>query len=203
MDDIKSLAQFVLRLGDAKRLERFRGMHYYSMYEKEPDRYDSVADHSWRLACLSMLMAPKLSQRVDMMKMIQIALMHDVPEIICGDSSPFDEDGGLQSSDNRLAKAEMERRAAEEVFEGRGDLFDLWEEYEARESFESRVVAALDKIEASMEVVWIRDGKMFVKHFDFCKAYMRKYASVDPAVEVLAEEVILIIQSKFEAYGES
>lgn len=44
------------------------------------DRRESVAEHSWRMALMAMLMQPHLEHEVDLLKAIKLTLVHDLVE---------------------------------------------------------------------------------------------------------------------------
>eukprot|EP00559_Dactyliosolen_fragilissimus_P008344 CAMPEP_0184861416 /NCGR_PEP_ID=MMETSP0580-20130426/6107_1 /TAXON_ID=1118495 /ORGANISM="Dactyliosolen fragilissimus" /LENGTH=304 /DNA_ID=CAMNT_0027358907 /DNA_START=175 /DNA_END=1089 /DNA_ORIENTATION=- len=52
---------------------------------------ESVADHSWRVAALSLLLqSPNSNSNLDISKCIEMALVHDLAECIVGDIAPSD-----------------------------------------------------------------------------------------------------------------
>lgn len=68
-------------------------------------RHESVAEHSWRLAMLAMLLKDALPE-VDMDKVLRMCLIHDVGEAVTGDIPSF------QKTD---ANEETERQAIAEL----------------------------------------------------------------------------------------
>ena len=68
-------------------------------------RHESVAEHSWRLAMLAMLLRDALPE-VDMDKVLRMCLIHDVGEAVTGDIPSF------QKTD---ANEETERQAIAEL----------------------------------------------------------------------------------------
>jgi putative hydrolases of HD superfamily len=50
---------------------------------------DKVASHSWRLAVIVMFLAPFLEKKINLLKALKIALIHDLPEVITGDQAYF------------------------------------------------------------------------------------------------------------------
>jgi 5'-deoxynucleotidase YfbR-like HD superfamily hydrolase len=125
-----------------------------------------------------------------------MALIHDIPEIITGDTSPLGESGTGEDSHayNQAIQADRhndEKSAAKAIFakldpEDGNKLYDLWLEIETLANFEARVVKALDKIEAMSQVLESREGHMFPEHLTFTTKYGSKGASVDPAIEEYA-----------------
>lgn len=55
-------------------------------------RRESVAEHSWQMAIMSMLIHPHLEKPVDLEKTLKMILVHDLVESITGDT-PFFENG--------------------------------------------------------------------------------------------------------------
>ena len=105
-------------------------------------RHESVAEHSWRLAMLAMLLRDALPE-VDMDKVLRMCLIHDVGEAVTGDIPSF------QKTD---ANEETERQAIAELLSPlpdglRGELTALFAEMDALATPEARVYKALDKLE--------------------------------------------------------
>ena len=104
-------------------------------------RHESVAEHSWRLAMLAMLLRDALPE-VDMDKVLRMCLIHDVGEAVTGDIPSF------QKTD---ANEETERQAIAELLSPlpdglRGELTALFAEMDALATPEARVYKALDKL---------------------------------------------------------
>lgn len=158
--ETSKLLQFLHTVEGLKNLERWRGQYFWKDYPQR-DRYESVADHSWRMAMMLAVIAEHLAQPIDLAKAMKMALIHDLPEIIVGDPSPLGSDGtGKDSHAYDTVKAEekfqKEREAAEQIFgelpEAQGrELLGLWLEFEAQESYEAKIVVAVDKLEAKLQ----------------------------------------------------
>jgi len=118
---------------------------------------ESVADHSWRVAALCLLLLENRNEQetttttissIDVGKCIQLAVVHDLAEAIVGDIAPAD-------NVSKAEKARMEEEAIIRISnklsayrEGSGDyLIRLFEEYEARESQEAIAVKDLDLLD--------------------------------------------------------
>ncbi|RMF46133.1 MAG: HD domain-containing protein, partial [Anaerolineae bacterium] len=92
---------------------------------------------------------------LDLLKAVQMALIHDLGEAFVGDLTP--QDG--------IAPAEKHRREAEAVarlLEGlpnAAELFALWQEYEACETPEAQLIRQLDRLEMGLQAsVYAREG---------------------------------------------
>lgn len=113
-------------------------------------RQESVAEHTWRLAFFLLLVEKYLDKKLDMQKALKLALIHDLAEAVTGDLPIFANDALKETK--QIAEYKAMHAICYKMPEAIGDeIFDLWEEYEARESYESKVVSALDKLEAIIQ----------------------------------------------------
>ena len=99
---------------------------------------ESVAAHSWGMAILALRLAPK---ELDLIKVLSMCLVHDLPEVIVGDLTP---------QDNLNNKAEMERNAMKQLAP---EWLELFEEYEVGESKEARFVKQIDKLDMGLQAM--------------------------------------------------
>jgi len=209
MQCIDRIHTFTSNIERLKSLMRFSGQYGWKDYPVE-SFYDSVASHSWRLATMVMMIAPHLSKPFNVEKAIKMALIHDLPEIIAGDDSPMGKDCTGQDThayNEAIAEQrfEKERKAAKELFTGLPkeqslEWFDLWLECEKLESFESQIIKALDKIEATFQVFEYQEGHMYPEHFEFSIKYCMKYAYVDPAIEAYGQSIVDRMKAAYKPY---
>ena len=106
---------------------------------------ESVAEHSYAVALISMLIADRLDVDVDRAKLLKIALIHDLPEHMLGD---------IHAPAARIlgedVKEAAELRIIERLFDGiedGGEYVELWKEFAERSSVEGKLVRAIDKLE--------------------------------------------------------
>lgn len=115
---------------------------------------ESVSDHSFRLALMTLVFSKR--QGLDVNKAVKMALVHDLPEAICGDvATKIKEE--LQKMPNKEKKAK-ERAALEQIVsqvpkELGKDIRELWEEFEAKETKEAGLVYELDRLEAIFQAI--------------------------------------------------
>lgn len=209
MDDIGKILDFVSATAQLKKLERFRDQFFWREYPPQ-ERYESVADHSWRLALLVLAIHSKLSSPCNLEKALKMAIVHDVPEVIAGDDSPLGTDGTGKDSHAFNTLAQQKRHAHEQ--EGADRLFgmlpttiavellDIWLEFEEQVSFESRVVKSLDHLEAVIQVLEYTQGVMFPAHLEFNLKYGLKGSDVDPAIEQLGTEIAQRTSSAYQEF---
>lgn len=113
-------------------------------------RRESVAEHSWQMALMAMLMHRHLEHPVDLSKTLQMIIVHDLVEAEAGDV-PFFETG-----ERKQTKAAREAAAMENIRRMIGgetgdELAALWQEFEARETAEAKFAGALDNLEVQLQ----------------------------------------------------
>jgi len=104
---------------------------------------ESVAAHSWGVAWLGLVLAPP---HLDRERVLALALLHDLPEVVVGDITPHD---GVSAAD----KADAEHTAAAHLLGARADLWGLWEDYEKNRSAEAHFVHELDKLDMALQAL--------------------------------------------------
>lgn len=128
--------QFLMELDSLKRVERRTRLIGNS-------RLENSAEHSWHLAVAAMSLAPYSGQNLDVSRVVQMALLHDVVEIDAGDVLVYD----LAA---REAIQAQEAAAADRIFgllpeTLRARFRALWDEYEAGETPEAQFANMLDR----------------------------------------------------------
>jgi len=109
-------------------------------------RQENDAEHAWHLAVMACILAETSNEKnLDIGKVIQMVLVHDLVEIDTGDVFVYDR---VQREKQREAEVQAGHRIfgllpADQSEKMRG----LWEEFEGRETPEARFAAALDRLE--------------------------------------------------------
>jgi putative hydrolase of HD superfamily len=111
-------------------------------------RPESVADHSWGVALLALL-AAEPRPHLDRARLLELALVHDLGEVVTGDLVP----GEYMDRAEKLAR---ERAAFEALVEPaplalRTRLLARFEELATGASAEARLVHELDKLEMAFQ----------------------------------------------------
>jgi putative hydrolases of HD superfamily len=115
---------------------------------------ESSADHSWRLALMTFIVADELKINIDINKAMRIALIHDIAEALTGD---IDTVLIYEGKFNKNKKHKLELTALNKIkntlppMTGK-QILDLWHEYENSSSREAKFVKALDKIETLTQI---------------------------------------------------
>ncbi len=173
-NELKNLVEFFHIAGKLK-LEKRRGWIVKKVREPE-----SVADHSFRLALLAMVFAER--QGLDACRAVKMALVHDLPEAICGDVAVRVSEE-LQEMPNK-EKEEMEQKAFEQEVkllpeEIAKEFKELFDEFNKRESKEARLVYELDRLEALFQATeYEKEGNFEVslqEFFDYASSRLKNW----------------------------
>ena len=107
------------------------------------DRYENSAEHSWQIAMLAMSLAHLAASPVDVNRVVQMLLVHDVGEIDAGDTIVYATEG--------LAERQAAERAGAMRVLGllpepqRAHFTGLWVEFERSVTPESLFANAMDR----------------------------------------------------------
>lgn len=108
------------------------------------DRFENDAEHSFLLATLGCALAQQMEPALDLGKISQYALVHDLVEVYAGDTTIW------ASSEEHASKARREEEALRHIEQRFGSQFPWIEQtikaYERFDEPESCFVYALDKI---------------------------------------------------------
>lgn len=156
MDDLKRKLKF-LRL-----IERFKTIERFNQTSKQ-NRPESDAEHTWHLTMIVYLLAEDYPG-VNRNHCIELALVHDLVELISGDINVWD-------NPSRVKKSEKEKIAAKKLFSELPDrwkikFYNLWIEYKDRKTREARLVYALDKIQPHLQRAVAKDNGLIKKRIN-------------------------------------
>ena len=155
-------------------------------------RYESVADHSWHLGLMAMLVHPRLENKVDLFRCLKMILIHDLVEADIGDL-PFSE--GHKNSDLKKKKQEQELKEIKRIKDMIGgelgeEFHDLWLEFEERKTPEALFCKALDSMEANFQSILLEDISYWDDSY-YQSAFTKadKYCQHEPILKALNEEI--------------
>ena len=139
--------EFLQEMGKLKSVIRFEGKYWddYAMPRRE-----SVADHVWRMAFMLVFFKERITVSFDFERTMKMILIHDIPEIRTGDI-PLMSDL-RKEKDFAKQKSQNEKQVFSEMFSGYSQEFlEIFQEFEAKETIEARLVNNLDRIEGAFQ----------------------------------------------------
>jgi putative hydrolases of HD superfamily len=159
----------------AERLKTVRRSGWTSEGERE-----SVAEHTWRLGLMAMLLYGKTSG-VDLARLLKMCLIHDLGEAIRGDvPAPAQVAGSDKADQERADLLELTISLPPAL---RREVLELWDEYEAAATPEAKLAKGLDKLETILQHTQGKNPADF--DYAFNLAYGRRYTADDPVLAAL------------------
>jgi putative hydrolase of HD superfamily len=111
------------------------------------ERCESVADHVFATAILAIVVSEQLRPDLDRLRVLELALTHELGEIDAGDLTPADR-VPLETK-HRLERDGVNRLAG--LLASGSRLVELWSEYEAGVTPEGRFVRQIEKLEMALQ----------------------------------------------------
>lgn len=110
------------------------------------ERRESTAEHSWSASMIIVILMEQLKKEfteIDELKAIKLALIHDIVEIYAGDIIAFD---AVARKDKERIEAEALTKLMSVCPEFSYQLYELWHEFEKKETIEAKIAKAADAI---------------------------------------------------------
>ena len=109
-------------------------------------RTESVAEHSWRISLMAFLLKHEFKD-VDINKVVDMCLIHDLGECFTGDIPTF-----IKTDEDRDVEDSLLNKWVKSLpTDVSNELMSLYEEMEAQETKEAKLYKSLDKLEALIQ----------------------------------------------------
>lgn len=134
-EELEQIAAFLLQFDRLKSVNR-------RTYINGGERVENSAEHSWHLALACWAFAEMSAEPVDLLRLLKLALLHDIGEIDAGDTFLYSSERG---------NAQLAERACVERLAGMqgnpiGEMLELWDEQQAGNSPEARLLKVVDRL---------------------------------------------------------
>lgn len=139
MKRLEQQLQFIVEIDKLKTV-------YRQTYLIDGSRKENSAEHSWHLAIMVVILSDYAREgELDIGRVMQMVLIHDLVEIDAGDTIVYD-------TRRRREKKILETEAAERIFnllpgDQAGPMRALWDEFENDQTPEARFARALDRVQ--------------------------------------------------------
>jgi len=111
-------------------------------------RKENDAEHAWHMAVMTVLLSEYANEEIDVLRTMTMLLIHDLVEIYAGDTYAYDEEGKKTQKRRELVAAD---RLFQMLPEDQGKKFrEIWEEFEAENTPESRFARTMDNLQPMM-----------------------------------------------------
>lgn len=111
-------------------------------------RKENDAEHAWHMAVMTVLLSEYANEEINVLRTMTMLLIHDLVEIYAGDTYAYDEEGKKTQKRRELAAAD---RLFQMLPEDQGKKFrEIWEEFEAENTPESRFARTMDNLQPMM-----------------------------------------------------
>lgn len=148
------------------------------------ERPESVADHSYSVALMTMVLSEKHGLNTE--RMMKMALIHDLAESVTGDF--------MRGEISKEEKLEFENNAMREILSNlppavENEYLSIWEEYVKDTTVESSMLHDIDRLEMAIQAIkYSHEGFQKEKLHEFIESARN---------EIRSEELLKILDSTY------
>lgn len=137
-DRIDKQFEFIREIDKVKEIVR-------QTYVVSGKRKENDAEHSWHMAIMVLILNEYSNEDLDILKTINMLLIHDLVEIYAGDTYAYDEEAKKNQKDREV-------ESAKKLFAILPDdqakyFWDLWLEFEQEKTVEAKFARTMDNIQ--------------------------------------------------------
>lgn len=163
----------------------------------DASRRENSAEHSWHIALYALTMAEHAIRPVNVGRVIQMLLLHDIVEIDAGDAP-------IHGAPDPEAQAALEQAAADRLFgllppDQRDTYRALWEEFEAAETDDAIFAKSIDRVQPVIANLETGGGSWIEYSVTTAQLETRVGAKVKRGAPAIWEALKLRIDRWFEA----
>jgi putative hydrolase of HD superfamily len=179
-DRISQILHFLEAIDSLKAIER-------ATYLSNQKHHESDSDHTWHMAMFALLLYKEIAFEVDVAKVLTLILIHDLCEILAGDTFAY-----TPEHNDR----ERELEAAKQLFallpvDLNDELLDGWKEFTFGNSPEARFARALDRMQGLAQNVFSSGRTWKERHVTqaMSRELNRNAQEFDPAIRDIFEKL--------------
>ena len=192
-EPIKTLLDFVSFTHEIRKVKR-------AMWVLDEDQFENDSEHGYQLALTALFVIEEKNLNLNALHAMGLALVHDVLEVHAGDTPVYGNQAHIQTQKARETEAIMELKRQWPQMQLMHELID---EYEARDTNESKFIYALDKLLPILNNYldegrnWIRQGVSL----DQLIAVKRGKIDLDPAIHDYYAQSLALLRNKPEFFA--
>ena len=168
------------------------------IYVTGEDRYENDAEHSFQLALTAWYLISTHDLELNLTKVLQYAISHDLVEAYAGDVPAFEQTDEVIKQKEKDEHAALEEMRAK--FPEANEIFKCIQSYESQSDPESRFVYALDKMLPMINVYM--DGGKFWKvegaSLEFLISIKDSKIAVDDLIAQYFEELKVLLRQNHD-----
>jgi putative hydrolase of HD superfamily len=154
------------------------------------DRFENDAEHSWHICMMAMTLRQFANAEVDLLKVLQMLIVHDLGEIYGGDVIVHEKDG-----ESRRRERESVERIISMFGGSEGEaILSLMTEFEERTTDEAKYANAIDRLEPVMQNLNRHGGtwkKRGISHNRIVEGSVRIWSLVKGRLDCLKEKGLI------------
>lgn len=136
--DLQKKVNFIVEI------DKLKSIYRKALIQSDGNREENTAEHSWHVALMALVFKDYANEEIDINKVIQMLLVHDLVEIYAGDTYAFADQSVLK------LQREKELKALDKVMSilpknNEAELKALWLEFEFEKSPEAKFAKAIEK----------------------------------------------------------
>ena len=161
-------------------------------------RKESTAEHSWRLALFSFIIAEELNLDIDRLHSMKIAIVHDIAEALTGDIDAILIAEGKVSREEKQKKEIGAINKLKDILPEKigNEIYTLWKEYDEGFTREAKFIKAIENMETTTYLT-----EVGYKHYDVPEAiatYPDKAVNNFPELKPILKIIKAKLKKEFE-----
>jgi len=124
--------------------DKLKSIYRRARIKSDKNRRENSAEHSWHVSLMGFTLVDYCSEKIDVLKVLKMLIIHDIVEIYAGDTFAFDEENIIKE------QGKKEYEAAEKIFsllpnKQYTEMKDLWIEFEENKTNEAKFSKAIER----------------------------------------------------------
>ena len=170
---LEEIVEFSKLIGRLKKTQRTGWVTRIGIENPE-----SVADHSFRTSILAMIISDM--KKLDTEKVIRMALLHDLQEIVMGDWDLFTKEKLGFDNFEKKEKESIKKVLSKLPKNLEAKYMEIWKEFHENKSEEAKLVKNIDKLEFVIQAMeYEKDGYDKEKFEHLWKLMKKKFENSD------------------------